>query len=78
MTPARSPTRIRPSHSAMTPARPSEISKPERAPSNKALSKAVKISASPNHQRTTAVVQAVTKNAIHTQFSTMAWTTQRG
>ena len=29
-------------------------------------------------QLAAAVVQAVTKNAIHTQFSTMAWTTQRG
>ena len=38
--PAFSPTRIRPSHSAMIPARPSEISKPERAPSNIAVSNA--------------------------------------
>lgn len=67
-TPARSPTRMMPSHSAIMPVRPSAISKPVRAASNMPVSMREKTSMSPIATCTQAVTKATRKKASQTRL----------
>ena len=70
--PARSPIFIKPSHSAITPVRPSEISKPLLAASNSALTMAAKMSVCPSHTAcASAAARASRINADQMTLSTM-------
>ncbi len=69
--PARSPMRRMPSHSAITPTSPMEMSKPVRAESNIAASSAGNTSMSPISNRTAATAKALTKKASQMRFRSM-------
>jgi hypothetical protein len=69
--PARSPMRRMPSHSAITPTSPMEMSKPVRAESNIAASSAGNTSMSPIASRTSATAKALTKKASQMRFRSM-------
>lgn len=71
-TPARSPTRMMPSHSAIMPVSPSAISKPVRAASNMPVSMREKISMSPIATCTQAVTKATRKKASQTRLRATA------
>ena len=66
--PARSPIFIKPSHSAMMPTSPMEMSKPVLAASNMALSSLGKIVRSPSARCTAAATKALRKKPSQTKF----------
>ena len=71
--PARSPIFMMPSHRLITPTRPSEMSKPVLAVSNRPVMIFVKISVSPCDSLNSATTKPMRTKAIQTMFSAMGW-----